>query len=205
MSNNVKNLEKLTDQIYQEGIEKAEKQSKKMIEEALAEKAIILDQAKTEAESIIEEAQRESQRLKLSIASELELQAKQFTSDFKVKIEGLLSQKIIETTTKQALADVNFMQSVISDLLLNWKDTNDIELILPKNLEDKIKESFSSQIKEIIPNMIINFDGHLNGGFRIARKAENYQISFSDEDFINIFRSYLSEQTNKLLFKASDK
>lgn len=203
MSSSINNLEKLTDQIYQEGIEKAEKQSKKVLQEAEAEKAVILQNAKAEADSILEEALREAIRLQKSVESELELKAKQFISDLKVKIEGLLSKKIIENTTKEALADVSFMQSAISDVLKNWKDTNDLELILPKGLEDKLNGAFTRRIKEVTPNMTITFENTLNGGFRIARKAENYQISFSDDDFIEIFRSYLSEQTNRVLFKSS--
>lgn len=203
MSNSINNLEKLTDQIYQEGIEKAEKQSQKMLQEAEAEKALILNNAKAEAESILEEAQREAKRLQHSVESELNLKAKQFISDLKAKIEGLLSQKIIETTTKEALADVDFMQSAITDVLKHWKETNDLELILPKGLEDKLKGAFARRIKELTPNMTITFESTLNGGFRIAKKADNYQISFSDDDFIEIFKSYLSEQTNKVLFKTS--
>lgn len=203
MSNSINNLEKLTDQIYQEGIEKAEKQSQKMLKEAEAEKAVILNNAKAEAESILEEAQREANRLQHSVESELNLKAKQFISDLKAKIEGLLSQKIIETTTKAALADVDFMQSAITDVLKHWKETNDLELILPKGLEDKLNSAFARRIKELTPNMTITFESTLNGGFRIAKKADNYQISFSDDDFIEIFKSYLSEQTNKVLFKTS--
>lgn len=204
MSDSIKNLEKLTDQIYQEGIEKAEVQSKKMIQEAEAEKALILKNAKAEAEKILEEADRESKRLKLSVESELELKSKQFISDFKLKIQNLLSQKIVDHTTKEALADVNFMQSIITDVLKHWKNSKDLELILPKNLEGKIKGAFKKRINEVAPNMIIHFENHLNNGFRIARKEDNYQISFSDDDFIEIFKSYLSDQTNKVLFKSSE-
>lgn len=204
MSKNINNLEKLTDQIYQEGIEKAEAQSRKMLEEAKTEKALILKKAKAEAESILEEAYRESKRLQLSIESELDLKAKQFISDLKEKIHGLLSQRIVETTTKEALADVNFMQSTIAEVLKHWKDSNDMELILPKKLEGKIKGAFSRRIHEVAPNMTINFENNLNHGFRIDKKEDNYQISFSDDDFIEVFKTYLSRQTNKILFKTSE-
>jgi V/A-type H+-transporting ATPase subunit E len=202
-SSSINNLEKLTDQIYQEGIEKAEKQSQKMLQEAEAQKTAILKKAKAEADGILEEAQREAIRLQKSIESEIDLKAKQLISDLKNKIEGLLSQKIIETNTREALVDVDFMQSVIADILKHWKDTNELELILPKTLEDKLNGAFARRIKEVTPNLTITFETTLNGGFRIAKKSDHYQISFSDADFIEIFKSYLSEQTNKLLFKTS--
>jgi V/A-type H+-transporting ATPase subunit E len=204
MSNSLDNLEKLTDQIYKEGIEKAEAQSKKMIQEAEAEKALILKNAKAEAEKILEEAERESRRLKLSVESELELKAKQFTSDFKLKIQNLLAQKIVDHTTKEALADVSFMQTIIADVLKHWKNSDEVELILPKKLEGKINGAFKRRIHEVAPNMIIHFESNPNDGFRIARKEDHYQISFSDDDFIEIFKSYLSEQTKKVLFKSAE-
>lgn len=203
MIDGIDNLEKLTDQIYQEGIEKAEKQSKLLLQEAEAEKAEILKKAKAEADGILEEAHREVSRLQKSIKSELELKSKQLISDLKAKIEDLLSHKIIETHTHEALADVPFMQSAISDVLMSWKENDGLELILPKAIEEKLKGAFTQGIKEVAPNLTITFENHLNGGFRIARKADNYQISFSDDDFIAIFRSYLSEQTQKVLFKPS--
>ena len=204
MNDSINNLEKLTDQIYQEGIEKAEKRSKQMIEEAEAESAHILQKARAEADRILEEAQREAVRLQKSVESELELKSKQYISDLRVKIEGLLSQKIIETNTHEALMDVQFMQSAISEILKNWKDTGNQELILPKALEEKLNGAFVNSIKKLTPNLSITFESSINAGFRIARKEDHYQISFGYEDFIEIFRTYLSEQTNKVLFNSPE-
>lgn len=203
MSSSISNLEKLTEQIYQEGIEKARMQSAKMIAEAEAEKALLLKKAKAQADGILEEAQREANRLHESVESELQLKSKQFISDLKAKIEGLLSEKIVETTTRAALLDVNFIQAAIIEVLKHWQNPKDLELVLPKSLEDKINTAFSQRIKELAPNMTITFESALNAGFRIARKEDHYQISFSDDDFIEIFKTYLSQQTNQVLFKAS--
>lgn len=204
MSNSVTNLEKLTDQIYKEGIEKAQKQSEKILHDAETEKAKILKQAKAEADKIIEEADRKSQQLKASVESELDLKAKQFISDLKIKIHNLLSKKIVETNTTDALANATFIQTLITNIVKHWQGNKDLELILPKKLEGEIKDAFSRSIQEVAPNMIITFENHLNSGFRIARKDENYQISFSDDDFIAIFKTYLTEQTEKVLFKSAE-
>jgi len=203
MSNSINNLEKLTDQIYQEGIEKAEKQSKKILQEAEEQKARILKEAKDEAATILKEAKREAQQLKTSIESELELKAKQFLSDLKARIEDVLSEEIVVSNTREALADTKFLQEAIKGILKQWKETDDLELVLPKDLEKKIEGAFSRSIHEIAPNMQIKFDDGLHSGFRIAKKDDHYQISFSDDEFIEIFQSYLSSQTKKVLFKAS--
>lgn len=203
MSDNMNNLEKLTDQIYQEGIEKAEKQSKKILEDAEAEKSRILKEANAEAQVIKEKAEREAKQLEQSVNSELELRSKQFISDLKAKIKDLLAESIIDDKTKEALADVDFLQSVIREVLNNWENKDHLELILPKNLEEKIEGAMTNSIKEVAPNMMIRFEDELNHGFRIAKKDDNYKISFSDDDFMAIFRSYLSRQTDKVLFKSN--
>ena len=203
MSDNVNNLEKLTDQIYQEGIEKAEQQSKKILKDAENEKSRIIKEAKAEAEQIKEKADREARQLQQSVESELELKSKQFISDLKAKTKNLLAEKIIDGKTKDALADVDFLRSVIKEVLNNWNKHDNLELILPKDLEDKIDDAFTGSIQEVAPNMMITFEDQLNHGFRIAKKDDNYKISFSDDDFIAIFRSYLSRQTDKVLFKTT--
>ena len=203
MSDNVNNLEKLTDQIYQEGIEKAEQQSKKILKDAENEKSRIIKEAKAEAEQIKEKADREARQLQQSVESELELKSKQFISDLKAKTKNLLAEKIIDGKTKDALADVDFLRSVIKEVLNNWNKHDNLELILPKDLEDNIDDAFTGSIQEVAPNMMITFEDQLNQGFRIAKKDDNYKISFSDDDFIAIFRSYLSRQTDKVLFKTT--
>ncbi len=44
----------------------------------------------------------------------------------------------------------------------------------------------------------------MKGGFRIAKTDDSYQISFTDEDFVTFFQSYLNERTNELLFDGNE-
>ncbi|WP_020531304.1 V-type ATP synthase subunit E [Flexithrix dorotheae] len=203
MASNINNLNKLADQIYQEGIEKAEKRSEEILQEAAAEAQEILNQAQNEAKTIVEQARLEAIQLKRSVENELELKGHQFLSDLKEKIANLLSDRIIKINTQEAFADVAFLQSVISEVVKIWNIEEDFVLILPAELEDKLKGSFARSIQEIMPNVFIAFENGINRGFRIGRKSDNFQVSFSDEDFVEIFSSYLSEQANKLLFKES--
>lgn len=201
MDNGMNNLDKLTDQIFKEGIEKAELQSKEIIQEVEANKTKMISEAKEEAEKILAEANREAERLKRSIENELVLKGEQFVSDLKVKIENLLSDEILKTNTKTAFSDPKFVESVIFEVLKHWDINNDVELILPSDLEKKIKDSLTKSIKETAPTLTITYDSNVNSGFRIARKSDNFQISFGTDEFVDIFKIYLSDQANKLLFK----
>ena len=203
MTNSISNLEKLSDQIYQEGIEKAEKRSQEIIQEAEAEKEKILDKAQKEAKIIVDEARLEAAHLQRSIENELILKGRQFLSDLKAKIEDLLSDRIIKTNTEEAFADAKFMQSVITEVVKTWDTNEDFILTLPADLEEKLKGSFARSIKELLPNIFITFENVIDRGFRIGKKSDSFHVSFSEEDFVEIFRSYLSEQANQLLFKDS--
>ena len=203
MTSSISNLEKLSDQIYQEGIEKAEKKSQEILQEAEVEKEKMLSQARSEAKSIVEQAKLEATHLRRSIENELKLKGKQFLSDLKAKIEDLLSDRIIKTNTEEAFADAKFMQSVITEVVKTWDTNEDFILTLPADLEEKLKGSFARSIKELLPNIFITFENVIDRGFRIGKKSDSFHLSFSEEDFVEIFRSYLSEQANQLLFKDS--
>lgn len=203
MTSSISNLEKLSDQIYQEGIEKAEKKSQEILQEANAEKEKILAQARKEAKIIVDEARSEATHLQRSVENELILKGRQFLSDLKAKIIDLLSDKIIKANTQEAFTDVAFMQIVITEVVKTWNTEEDFILILPADLEQKLKGSFTRSIQEMIPNIFITFENVIDRGFRIGKKSDSYHVSFSEEDFVEIFKSYLFEQANKLLFKDS--
>jgi V/A-type H+-transporting ATPase subunit E len=194
------NLEKLTNQIYQEGIEKAESQSKELLQEAERKKEAMLSEARQEAEKIIAEAKKESERIKRSTENEVRLKGEQLISDFKVKLLNLLSDKVLAEKTTASLEDTGFLQEIIKETVSHWKSSKELELVLPEKLEKSLSKGFLSGIKKELPNLEIVFSNRIKGGFRINKKDEGYQVSFSDEDFVLLFRSYLTDQTEKILF-----
>jgi hypothetical protein len=86
-------------------------------------------------------------------------------------------------------------------VLKNWDIDNEVELILPAELEKKLRDALTKSIKETAPNLTISYETQVSSGFRIARKSDNFQISFGADEFVEIFKVYLSDQANKLLFK----
>ncbi|WKN45601.1 V-type ATP synthase subunit E [Tunicatimonas pelagia] len=197
------NLDILTDKIYQEGIEKATKESEEILTKATAEHDRVVRAAQEEAKKIITDAQREAARISRSTEKELQLKGKQLVSDLKEEIQHLLSQKILHKSTNEAFADHSFMQTAILEAIASWKSTDELELLLPKELEHKLEEAFRQSIRAHAKNLFITFSDRLSSGFRIAEKANAYQISFTESDFVALFAPYLEEQTAQLLFSQS--
>jgi V/A-type H+-transporting ATPase subunit E len=203
MVEEINNLDKLLDKVYSEGIQKAKTESSELLAKTKRECESMKKEAQEEVQVLIANARRESSRITQSAENELVLKGKQLINDLKSEVENSLSQAIIETNVSGALADVSFLQTIIKEAIGHWKSSNDIDLMLPDGLKTKIKESFAKSIGKNIDGLNITFSDKLKGGFRISRKEDTYQVSFTEEDFINLFRSYLTELTDKLLFKES--
>lgn len=196
------NLDQITDKIYLEGIEKAELASKSILSKAEKQKEQILKEAKETADQMISQASREAERRSRSVEKELQLKGRQLISDLQYEIQHLLNEKIIKKDVKGAFADENFTKSIILEAVKNWKSDEDLELVLPSELERKMKATFGKSILQHAQNLTVTFDGRITGGFRIGLKGGSYQISFTEQDFIQLFQPYLSSQTQKLLFPA---
>ena len=196
----INNLNKLTDKIYQEGIEEAKMDSLKILSQAEAEARKLLDNANNEARGIVALAKKEAQKIARSTEKEVQLKGMQLISDLKEAIQNTLSKKILVKDAKDAFADDSFLKSCILEAISSWKPSDDLELVLSKELESKLEAGFLQSTVQHFRNLTITFNNRLDKGFRIIEKTEGYQISFSEDDFIILFSSYLNKQTRDLLF-----
>ncbi|MGD1889561.1 MAG: V-type ATP synthase subunit E [Cyclobacteriaceae bacterium] len=195
------NLDQLADKIYQEGIEKAQRESKAILSAAEAERAKLLAVAKEEAKKIVTDAKREADRIARSNEQEIIRKGKQLISDLKVKIHQVVADKVLVNNTQAALADVSFLQQAILEAIHSW-EADSLELVLPQKLENKLEEAFQNSVREHAKKLIISFDDRMSEGFKITERDQAYQISFTENDFIELFTPYLEEQTAQLLFTS---
>ncbi len=198
------NLDILTDKVYREGIEKAEHDAKEIRSQAEAERKRILDQSRQEAEKTIAEAKREAERITRTVENELQLKGQQFISDLKTQIHNTLAEKILDKPATEAFENNAFVQSAILEAINSWDPASNLEILLPKNLENKLGGSFDKEVRKRAKNLTIDFDQQLTTGFRISEQGKGYQISFSEDDFIALFTPYLQLQTQRLLFNTPE-
>lgn len=194
------NLDKLTEKIYQEGLGKADQRSKEIINEAEKQAAQIIKQAKAKAEEMINAAKKSIEKETRSAESEVKLKGKQLISDLKHEINYLLREKILDHNIKQSFDDQEFLKSLIIEIAGFWKSEEELELRLPSSIKDKLGAAMENGIAGYIGNLTITFNGRLSDGFRIARKSDSYVITFSEDDFIELFSTYLKDKTRTVLF-----
>lgn len=199
-----KKLQELTEKIYAEGIGKANDEAAKILTAAKVDSEMIMKKAKQDAEEILKKAKKEAEDYKTSTLSELQMAARQALSTLKQQIAALITAKSAEPV-KGTFEDKIFVQNIIATALSNWsveKSENfDLAVILPKSDEANMQAYFKSQqINLLNKGLVLNFDDKIKAGFKIGPKDGSYQISFTDDDFANFFKSYLRTKTAELLF-----
>ena len=196
------NLENLTEKIYQEGIARAEAEAQQILEKAEKEKTALIESAQSEADSIINAARVEAENIRRNVESELKLKGNQAVSDLKARIRDILSSKILDEPVRNMANDEEFLRKLILEIATHWKKNDLIELHLPAELGEKLSNNFTAKIEKELHGLSIEFDNSMKSGFRIGRKEDAYEISFTGDDFLTFFRSYLDDQTNRILFSS---
>jgi len=200
-------LQELTQKLYNEGVEKANEEADKIIKEAKSEADKIKKNAEKEAKGIIEEAEQKSEEIKKNVHAELELASKQTVRKVKQQITDLITSKVIDEPVKKAFDDEKFVKEIIETMIKNWdpqkKESVDLSVLLPEKLEKEFEKYFKAKTgKELNAKLELSFSDAVKGGFKIGPADNSYKISFSEEDFINFFKSYLRPKTGEMLFQG---
>lgn len=201
-------LQELTEKIYSEGIDKANKEAEEIISRAREDAEKKHKEADKEAEAIIEKAKKEAEELKKNVQSEVQLSARQAINTIKQQITDLITAKSTGTDIKKALDDKEFMQKIIETAIKNWDPKSaqgiDVAVLLPEKDRKKLDDYFSTKQKALLEGGLeLNFDDSMESGFKIGPKDGSFMISFTDQDFESFFRHYLRPRTTELLY--SDK
>ncbi len=198
-------LQELTEKIYQEGVNKAKDEAEKLKAAAQKEADDLVSDAKKQAEGIMKDAEKQAEELKDNAMNELQLSARQLISDTRQKVVNLIETKVVEPEVKATFKDVEFTQKVIHTLVENWNPKGDerveISVLLPKEKQKEFETFFKGKTTEMLgKGTEISFSDKIKGGFKIGPKEGGYLISFSDEDFDNLFRGYLRPRLIEMLF-----
>ncbi len=200
-------LQELTEKIYAEGVDKANKEAEEIIEKARKEAESMHKKAEKEAAQIIDKAEKEAKEIKKNVASEVSLSARQAISTIKQRITELITTKSTGEKVKEAFDDKKFLQNIIETAIKNWDPSGskgiDVAVLLPEKDRKELDEYFKTKQKSLLEaGLELKFDESMESGFKIGPKDGSYQISFTEEDFENFFRNYLRPRTTELLYSG---
>ncbi|MFO7755132.1 MAG: hypothetical protein R6V34_04005 [Bacteroidales bacterium] len=200
------NIQKLTEKIHREGLEKANKEAEIIIARAKEEAGEIVTNAKKEAESIKENARKEAEDTSNKIKSELRLSAQQSISSLKKEISELVQAEVIKEPLQEAFSDNNFVRDLLSTVVSNWnanQEETDLQVLVP---DDKLKEveNFFREKTGRVLNKGLSL-GKYNGsgnGFEIKPENGHYKINMTDEAFNRFLKEHFRPRTLEFLYGA---
>ena len=197
-------LQELTDKIYNEGVQKANKEAEAIIEKAKKEAEDIVAKAKAEADNKIKDAEKKAEELQHNMQAEMKLASTQAITALKQKVSELITLDVVEPTMKEVFTDTKYLQKIIESVVKGWVKTGDFDLnvVLPDKDKQQFEKFFKNSLAaEMNKGVEFSFDSDVEGGFKIGPKDGSYIISFTEEDFSNFFKAYLRPKTVELLFE----
>lgn len=203
-------LQELTNKLYQEGVDKANQEANKILEDAKKEAEKTKNDAQKEAEEIINNAKQEAEDLKKNAKSEINLAAKQTLREVKKQITEMVTAKVIKEPVKKSMDDTEFVKKIIETIIKNWDPQSgqvaDISVTVPENMQKELQEYLENKAaKELNAEIQVQVSDKMKGGFSIGPADGSYKISFSEKDFENFFKAYLRPRTGEMLFDEETK
>lgn len=197
-------LQELTNKIYQEGLEKARRESAELLAAAQQEADRILAEANKEAQRTRTRATEEAEALRKNAISELQLAGKQAQSALRQEITNLISGKLFSGPIDQAFDDASFFQSVIEAAVKNWDPAQmgaSLQIILPEAKRKELEQVLPARLAHHLEKGLeLRYDENLQKGFRIGPSDGRFIVSFTPDDFDRFFRQFLRPQITQLLF-----
>ena len=191
-------IQELTDKIYREGVEKGNEQAAKIIAEAEAKSVETINNAKAEAERIVSDAKKNATEFQQNTESELKLYAGQMLESLKSTIVDQISGEIVSANVKAASTNPEFMQQMMLDMAKNWASGESI--IISTQNATALQSYFESNAKDLLNNVTIKEVNNQPVAYTIQPKDGSYKIEFGEEEFINLFKSFLRPRLVEMLF-----
>jgi len=195
-------LQELLQRVYEEGVNKAKAEAEQILEKAKSEAADIVQKAQAEADRIISEARKQAEDLKRNTESDLQMSAQNTLNAVKQKLTDIFLDEAFNTKLQESFSDPQFLQKLILETVAAWKESEGT-IIISQNMEDKLDKFFLQSLSEkASKGLKVEFSPQMKSGFALTPSDGSYKLSFTDEDFANLFKSYLRPRSNKILFKS---
>jgi V/A-type H+-transporting ATPase subunit E len=197
-------LQELTDKLYNEGLSKGQQEAEIILNQAKVEAERILSEATGKAKEIEIAAKKQATETKANAEAEIKLAGKQIIGEVKQTVENLILTKAIGPDIKHAFDDATFVRTLITTATERFNPHNSenvsLFMIVPEGQKNAIAEYLAGKVSSALSSLEISEDSRIKSGFKIGSKDDGYYISFTDEDFENLFKTYLRPKVSELLF-----
>ena len=197
----MENINVLAEKIYQEGIQKAQVEAEELIAKSQKEAADIIQKAKSEAAEIIEKGKNDAESHEKILQSEIRLSVQHTIDELKNKIRELIIFQALNKPTNDLFSDPKFLAGLFLEMAKNLDANEGFVVKISDEVDKEMEKRLEAEVGAVLKDVKFEIDTRLGPkSFRIGEKGKNFEISFSEDDFVEFFQSQLKERTRKLLF-----
>ncbi len=192
-------IQELTEKIYNEGVKQGQVEADRLIAEAEARAKKIEADATARAEEIIKSAEHRSSELKKNTESELRLYTAQLIDSLKSSISNQIQGEVAKNSVQELSSDPSFVREFILKLAERFDLTRGIEISTAD--AEGLQAYFTSHAKSLLESGVsIRSVAGKPTDFTVAPKDGSFKVQFGEAEFIELFKSFLRPEMNRMLF-----
>ena len=192
-------IQELTEKIYNEGVKQGQVEADRLIAEAEARAKKIEADATARAEEIIKSAEHRSSELKKNTESELRLYTAQLIDSLKSSISNQIQGEVAKNSVQALSSDLSFVREFILKLAERFDLTRGIEISTAD--AEGLQAYFTSHAKSLLDSGVsIRSVAGKPTDFTVAPKDGSFKVQFGEAEFIELFKSFLRPEMNRMLF-----
>lgn len=192
-------IQELTEKIYNEGVKQGQVEADRLIAEAEARAKKIEADATAKAEEIIKSAEHRSSELKKNTESELRLYTAQLIDSLKSSISNQIQGEVAKNSVQALSSDPSFVREFILKLAERFDLTRGIEISTAD--AEGLQAYFTSHAKSLLESGVsIRSVAGKPTDFTVAPKDGSFKVQFGEAEFIELFKSFLRPEMNRMLF-----
>jgi V/A-type H+-transporting ATPase subunit E len=195
-------LRQLTDQIYREGIEKANEESERLLASARAEAERIRAEATADAERAREEARKDAAAMRRQVGAEVALAARKATGQLRQDLRRLLAEDVLAEPLRKGLRDPEVLGAVLSACAGALKAGADgaWTIELDPEARRRVEAAITAGKHEALGAGVTLRDAEGQPyGFTVRPEGERYALSFDDRAFAEFLGRFLRVETREVL------
>ena len=188
-------LQVLLDRIQSEGIDKAEAEKTKIVEDAKAEAAKIVAAAKEEAASIVKKANEDAEISVTKGNAAIKQAARDvliaLRADIEARLKNLVTESVGEAMTPETMGKI-ILEMVKAYSVKKPSGDATVELLLSQKDADAMTALFKGALlAQLQANPVIRISSDVSAGLQIGFKGTDVFLDFSDEALADVICAYV--------------
>jgi len=204
----MESLQDLINQIKEEGVSEAKRESERLINDAVLKAKEIKARAEQEAEDILSGAREEAERFKKNSEKTLEQAGRNLILAVRSEIEC-----IFDAVVKEKVGDTlspNILKEIIVKLMENWQEIErgeklNLEVLLNEKDKKQLQSLFTGALASKLKSGVeIKAASGVKKGFMIGEKGSNIYYDITDTGIAEALVEYLNPRLREIIENAKN-